>query len=82
MTKHSIEVRQLKTYGGAFFNVNDRIDGHLEVWGNFHMHPTYFVRDGAYGYHLFTFENQEYADEYFAEHKKYYTKITKLEPEE
>ncbi len=80
MSKHTIEVRQLETYGGAFFNVNDNIYGHLEIWGSCYDNPTYFVRAGSTEYHLFTFDNQAFADEYFKEYGHYYTEITKIEP--
>ena len=80
MTRHNIEVRQLGTYGGAFFNVNDRMDGCLEVSGACYSNPTYFCRSNTIIYHLLTFENQAFADEYFEKNGHYFKEIMKIEP--
>jgi hypothetical protein len=77
MSKHSVEVKQLSTWGGAFVNVNGELDGQLELWGHCYQQPTFLLQNGSH-WVLITFDNQIYADAWMNENKEKYQKITEI----
>lgn len=73
----SVEVRQLQSkHGRAFLNTNEEY-GNINVWGSCYKMPTYLLQDGC-TYTIITFDNKEYAQEWFEEHSSKYFKITEI----
>ena len=72
MSKQDVLINQLHSGSDVYFNVDTETYGSLSIWATVHHKPTYLLMDGGICFTFISFENSEFAVEWFDENGRYW----------